>query len=221
MPTLYVLVPTFGRPPVSYDFGVMYAVVADLRRAAGGVYTGAGGTEGYSVFGFRVADETAGRTALGQAMEKHAQGVEYHVRVAEDSGCSIPFEILREFVPKKLSLCRADGQPLGSFDQVQATISFVFPGSSFAWTPDGPTRLRRCEESGHPLTADLRERLASMTSELEGVAEGRGYRVTFGLGSQEPVQSLRVTPLGNIAELQSGLAALQSEVGAAFQALEQ
>jgi hypothetical protein len=220
MPTLFVVVPTFGQPPVPYDFTVMDAIVAELDRTSAGTYTGAGGTEGYLAFGYRVGDEAATRAALTQAVAKHLPGTPYHVRVVDDSGCNVALEILKEFEPEDFSLRRADHQPLGSFEQVQTMIRHWFPGVRFDWTPSGPERIRRCEEGGLPLTPELRQRLAGMPSELEGVDEGPGYRVTFGLGSQEPLACLRVAQLGSALELQSGLAGLESEMGAKFQVCE-
>jgi hypothetical protein len=222
MPTLFVIVPTFGKRPVPYDFTVMDAIVAELDGASpgAGAYTGAGGTEGYLAFGYRMTDEAATREALARAMNKHLPRTPYDVRVAEDSGCNIAFEVLKEFTPKKLSLRHPDGRPLGTFEQVQAVIRRLFPAVQFGWTPDGPERVRMCEEGGHPLPPEHRQRLEGVPSELEGVAEGPDYRVTFGLGSREPVGYLRVTPLGGGAELQAGIAGLESDVGAKFQVSE-
>jgi hypothetical protein len=60
-----------------------------------------------------------------------------------------------------------------------------------------------------------------MPSVLEGVAEGEGYRVTFGLGHREPVERLLATPLGSAPELRSGLAALEAVARAEFQVSEE
>src|SRR5262249_41521891 len=116
---------------------------------------------------------------------------------------------------------RGDGQPLGTFEQVQAMIRDLFPSAQFGWTLSGPERVRISQERGQPLPAELRQRLESLPSIFEGVAEGEGYRVTFGLGDDEGVACLRVTPLGSAQELQSGLAALESAAGASFELSEE
>jgi hypothetical protein len=221
MPTLFVIVPTFGKPWVPYDFATQDAVVRDLNSASLGSYTGAGGTEGFLAFGYRVADEAIAREAVARAMAKYLPGGEYHVRVGPDSGCNIAFGILGEFAPNKLSLRRADGRPLGSLNEVEALIRGLFPDVRFAWAPSGPERIRNCEERGHPLPNEIRQRLEGVPSVLEGVAEGEGYRVTFGLGHRDPVERLLVTPLGNGLELRSGMVALEAEAGAEFQASEE
>jgi hypothetical protein len=51
---------------------------------------------------------------------------------------------------------------------------------------------------------------------LEGVAEGPEFHVTFGLGNEEPVACLYVTPRGLSPELERGLAALEAEAGPEF-----
>jgi hypothetical protein len=219
--TLYVVVPTFGKPAVPYNFTVMDAVVAELDEAIGGTHTGVGGNDGYLTFGYRVAVEAAARDALARAMEKHLPGAPYHVRVGQGAGVNSAFEVLKEFTGPKLALRRADGQPFGTFEQTQALICRLFPGTEFRWTPSGPERVRSCEEKGGgPLTPDLRQWLEKMPSELEGVAEGAGYRVTFGLGHREPVGCLRMTALGSAPELERGLASLEADTGAKFQASE-
>ena len=221
MATLFAVVPTFGNPPSLYDFAVEDAVIAELDAAALGAWTGSGGTEGFSCFGYRVADELVAREALARAMAKHLPGTAYHVRVAGDSGCHTAFEVLREFTPKQLTLRRAGAQPLGSFEHVQTLLRRLFPGVQFGWTPSGPERIRVSEERGWPLTRELRQRLEKFRSELEGVIDGNGYRVRFGLGCEEPVACLQVTPLGDTAELARGLAALESAAGARFQESEE
>src|SRR5262249_28021327 len=141
MPTLFVVVPTFGKPPSPYGFAVQDAIVGELDADSLGAYTGCGGTEGFSVFGYRVADETAARDALARAMEKHLPGTPYHVRIAGDLGCNIAFEVLKEFTPKKLTLHRGDGQPLGTFEQVQAMIRDLFARAELVGRLGGPERV--------------------------------------------------------------------------------
>jgi hypothetical protein len=50
MPILFVVIPTFGKPPSPYNLAVQSAVVAELDAASLGAYMGAGGTEGYLAY---------------------------------------------------------------------------------------------------------------------------------------------------------------------------
>lgn len=81
----------------------------------------------------------------------------------------------------------------------------------------GPERVRALQEKGRPLPAAFLQKVEARPSELEGVADGDAYWVKFGLGHQEPVALLRVTPLGSGAELRDGLAGLQADAGSEFQ----
>ena len=58
--------------------------------------------------------------------------------------------------------------------------------------------------------------METLPSLLEGVAEGDEFCVTFGLGTEEPVSCLYVTPHGLAPELDRGLAALEAEAGVEF-----
>src|SRR5262249_46337904 len=69
-------------------------------------------------------------------------------------------------------------------------------------------------ERGITFPPEILAYLPSLPSLLEGVAEGDEFHVTFGLGHQEPVPCLYVTPLGDAPELERGLAALAADAGA-------
>jgi hypothetical protein len=114
------------------------------------------------------------------------------------------------------TLRRADGQPFGTLEEVQAIIRRLFPNVKFYWTTSGAEKLRLAKERGIELPPMIREMCERLPSLLEGVAEGKAYHVTFGLGHQEPVDCLYVTPRGTAAKLQKGLAALESLAGAEF-----
>jgi hypothetical protein len=114
------------------------------------------------------------------------------------------------------SLQRADGQPFGSFAEVQDTIRRLFPGVKFFWTTSGAEKIRMAKERGIEMPPAIREICERLPSLLEGVVEDEDYHVTFGLGHQEPVTALHVTPRGSAAELEEGLAALEELAGAPF-----
>jgi hypothetical protein len=114
------------------------------------------------------------------------------------------------------TLRRADGQPFGSFEQVQARIRQLFPSVAFRWTTSGPEKIAIAVARGITLPPEIMEYLPSLPSLLEGVAEGDEFHVTFGLGHQEPVPCLYVTPRGDAPELDRGLAALEADAGAEF-----
>jgi hypothetical protein len=113
-------------------------------------------------------------------------------------------------------LRRADGQPFGSFEQVQARIRELFPTVQFFRTTSGPEKIALAAERGITFPPEILAYLPGLPSLLEGVAEGDGFHVTFGLGHQEPVSCLYVTPRGDAPELERGLAALEADAGAAF-----
>jgi hypothetical protein len=119
-------------------------------------------------------------------------------------------------VATEYTLRRADGRPFGSFDEVQALIRRAFPGVEFGWTTSGPEKLRLAKERGIEFPPQLSQALEALPSLLEGVAEGEEYHVTFGLGYEEPVAYLYVTPRGMAPELDRGLAILEAEAGAEF-----
>src|SRR5262249_3196864 len=97
-----------------------------------------------------------------------------------------------------------------------AMIRLLFPSVQFGWTTSGPEKLQIAKERGIKFPPDLQEALKTLPSLLEGLAEGEGYHVTFGLGHQEPVSCLYVTPRGHAVELEYGLAALEAEAGSEF-----
>jgi hypothetical protein len=114
------------------------------------------------------------------------------------------------------TLRRADGQSFGSFEQVQALIRRLFPSVEFFWTTSGVEKIRQAEQRGIELPLHIRQWMETLPSLLEGVAEGEEFHVTFGLGYEEPVSCLYVTPRGLAPELDRGLAALEAEAGAEF-----
>jgi hypothetical protein len=116
----------------------------------------------------------------------------------------------------ELTLRRADGQPFGSFERVQACLRELFPAIEFYWTPSGPEYLALAAERGIEYPPVMLTTLPNLPSLLEGVAEGDGWHVTFGLGHQEPVSCLYVTPRGLAPELDRGLSALEEEAKARF-----
>jgi hypothetical protein len=113
-------------------------------------------------------------------------------------------------------LRRADGRSFGSFEQVQARIRELFPSVEFHWTTSGPEKIALAVERGITFPPALMAVLPDLPSLLEGAAEGDGFHVTFGLGHQEPVPCLYVTPRGDAPELERGLAALEADAGAEF-----
>jgi hypothetical protein len=114
------------------------------------------------------------------------------------------------------TLRRADGQPFGSFEQVQGLIRRHFPAVEFAWMASGAERLRAAAERGVEVPPDLVPYLENLPSLLEGYVRGDGYHVTFGLGYEEPVVRLYATPRGVADEMYRGLAGLEAEAGDEF-----
>ena len=114
------------------------------------------------------------------------------------------------------TLRRADGRPFGSFEQVQARIRQLFPTVEFSWTTSGSEKIALAAERGITLPPALLAVLPDLPSLLEGVAEGDGFHVVFGLGHQEPVPCLYVTPRGTAPDLMHGLEALEADAGAEF-----
>jgi hypothetical protein len=111
------------------------------------------------------------------------------------------------------TLRRADGQPLGTFAQVQAVLCRLFPGIDFGWTTSGPEKVRLAAERGVELPEAIRRWMETLPSLLEGVVEGDDFRVEFGLGDREPVPCLFVEPRGLSPELDRLLTALEAEYG--------
>lgn len=214
MPTLFVVVETFGCPPVLYDSKIEDEIVAELNAASLGKRIGSGGTDGFAFFGYKVQDEAAARGSLARAMTTHSPGTTYHVRVREDVGCQTAFSVIDEFAARPQALQRVDAQPLGTLSEVQALIRRSFPAVQFRRTLDGAERIRSCEEQRLPISPEVRRRLEGTVSEWEGVVEDHGFRVRFGLGHREPVILLEVTPLGTAPEMERGLARLEAEIGA-------
>lgn len=115
------------------------------------------------------------------------------------------------------TLERADGRPFGRFWEVQAMLRRVFPNVQFFWTTSGAEKMKLARQRGVDLPPMVRAALEQLPSLLEGIAASDDYHVTFGLGHEEPVTCLYVTPRGMAAELDRGLAALEAIAGAPLQ----
>lgn len=116
----------------------------------------------------------------------------------------------------EFTLQRKDGKPFGSFEQVQARIRQLFPSVEFHWTTSGQEKIALAAKREISFPPALKTVLADLPSLLDGVAEGDGFHVTFGLGHQEPVPCLYVTPRGIAPELERCLAALEADAGGPF-----
>lgn len=114
------------------------------------------------------------------------------------------------------TLRRADGHAFGTFEQVESRLRELLPTVQFAWTTSGQEKIKMAEENGITLPPQLMEVLPTLPSLREGVAEGNEFHVTFGLGHQEPVECLYVTPRGNAKMLQQALKALESDAESEF-----
>lgn len=115
------------------------------------------------------------------------------------------------------TLERRDGRPFGRFHEVQALLRRAFPNVQFFWTTSGSEKMKLARQRGVDLPPAVREVLEQLPALLEGVAAGDEYHVTFGLGHEEPVTCLYVTPRGLADELGRGLAALEAAAGARLQ----
>jgi hypothetical protein len=111
------------------------------------------------------------------------------------------------------TLRRGDGKPLGTFEDVQAALRRLFPGVRFWWTTSGPEKIRQAEERGVELPPMIRQTIEKLPSMLDGICEGDGFTVEFGLGPSEPVSCLCVQPRGASPELLQRLGALEAEFG--------
>src|SRR5262249_54972343 len=91
------------------------------------------------------------------------------------------------------ALERANGQPFGSFAEVQGMIRQPFPNVVFCWDESGAEMLSRFSPRGIEPPTALRTFWERLPSLLNGIDRERGYLVAFCLGHQEPVTSLKVT----------------------------
>jgi len=114
------------------------------------------------------------------------------------------------------ALERDEKAPIGSFDSVQSLIREVFPTVEFQWTQSGPDKLALAAERGIEFPPELREALKTLPSLLEGRFATDEALVEFGLGFQEPVRCLYVTPRGSSATLNQQLSKLEAKVGGKF-----
>jgi hypothetical protein len=119
-------------------------------------------------------------------------------------------------VATEFTLRRADGQPFGSFELVQALIRRVFPSVEFFWTTSGAEKIEMARHNGVEMPPQILEAIKDLPSLLEGVAQGEGYHVSFGLGHEEPVTFLCIEPRGSGPELDAGLESLEAEAGLAL-----
>lgn len=114
------------------------------------------------------------------------------------------------------ALERSDKLPIGSFDDVQSIIRAILPTVTFGWTKSGADKLRIANERGIELPAPIREVLETLPSLLEGQAEVEGSCVTFGLGYDEPVKCLYVTPHGSSSLIELAMAELEVQIDGKF-----
>lgn len=119
-------------------------------------------------------------------------------------------------MPTELALERDDKGELGSFADVQALIRSVFPDARFGWTTSGPEKLRIAEERGIEFPPAMRKALETLPSLHEGRAALGDVFVEFGLGYEEPVRCLYVTPRGDAPDLDDKLSALKVAFGGQF-----
>ncbi len=116
-------------------------------------------------------------------------------------------------MPTELVLERHDGRSIGSFHEVQGVISEIFPETRFYWTTSGPEKLKMAEERGIQFPPELHQSLTSLPSLLEGIYEsGDAGAISFGLGFQEPVHRIYVTPLGWSDELELAIEHLANKI---------
>jgi hypothetical protein len=113
----------------------------------------------------------------------------------------------------EFTLRRKDRQPLGTFEEVQATLRRIFPGVQFWWTTSGPEKVQLAEENSGPLPPHIKQWMLTLPSMLDGICEGDDWLVEFGLGPTEPVPELYVQPHGIGPELHQRLDALEAEYG--------
>lgn len=109
-----------------------------------------------------------------------------------------------------------DLRPLGSAEQLQALIRKVFPDVRFGWTTSGLEKLQIAKERGIELPPPIRQGLESLPSLLEGVAEGDGWRVMFGLGHKNPITELILEPRGEHASMEQWIAEIETALGTRF-----
>lgn len=114
----------------------------------------------------------------------------------------------------EFTLRRVDKQPFGTLEQVQSQLRELFPSVQFHWTGSGQAKIAMAAERGITFPPELAEALKDLPSLLEGYVEGNGFHLTLGLGHQDPVNCLYVTPRGDAPELSHGLAALEAYAGA-------
>lgn len=116
----------------------------------------------------------------------------------------------------EFALERNDKAAIGSFEELQTMIRGIFPGVQSGWTTSGPDKLKMAAERGIEFPPDLREALKTLPSLLEGRFESDGNCVEFGLGYEQPVMCLYVTPRGGSPALDQQLAELEARVGGTF-----
>jgi len=110
-----------------------------------------------------------------------------------------------------------DNRPLGSVEAIQTVIRTHFPSVQFHWTTSGLEKLRIAKERGIEFPPALREGLESLPSLLEGVAEGPGWRVDFGLNHLDPVRELVIEPRGDEYEkAEPAIRGIEQALGSKF-----
>lgn len=109
-----------------------------------------------------------------------------------------------------------DNRPLGSVEAIQTLIRTHFPSVTFHWTRSGLEQLRIAKERGIEFPPALRVGMESAPSLLEGVAEGPGWRIEFGLGHLDPVTELIIEPRGQYEKIEPNVRAIEQALGSEF-----
>lgn len=91
-----------------------------------------------------------------------------------------------------------------------------FPSVTFHWTTSGLEKLRIAKERGIEFPPALREGLESLPSLLEGVAEGPGWRIDFGLNHLDPVRELVIEPRGDYEKIEAHVRSIEETLGSRF-----
>ena len=109
-----------------------------------------------------------------------------------------------------------DNRVLGSLSEIQSLIREHFPSVQFHWTTSGAEKLRLAKERGVELPQEIRDVLNNLPSLLEGVAEGLGWDIMFGLQHMDPLRELIIEPRGDDAAMDAGIRAIEQVLGTSF-----
>jgi hypothetical protein len=122
----------------------------------------------------------------------------------------------RSVVATEYVISFKDNGPLGRIDAIQSLIRTHFRSVRFRRTTSGQEKLRIAIERGVEFPPALRASLESLPSLIEGVAEGPGWHVAFGLRHLNPLTELVVQPRGDHADLDAGLRAIEKALRSTF-----